>query len=138
MMLLTPVYIIDWLIYGKNGIDARARLMMYDHIEKDGPVPDDVLKSRLLRALPLELGERFRWMSIVMTVVVGAVAVYLIGDKLALYQLPQEPVDYPLTIIRWWLLYLAASLIGTILTSLIALNTYSGRVSTHADNPPVI
>lgn len=111
-----PVHLTEWLIFGTRGIDIRFRLALAHSFEQQalseqGELSDVELKDRLLRALPLRLGDWFPGVAWLLTAVGGVLFIRFAGKSvvrtaLQIHVLFGRPLDYVLLALQWIVFYL--------------------------------
>lgn len=134
-MLFAPKHFTELLIYGEKGIDVRCRLLVWDALKRKG-LTEQQLKDAMLRALPLDFGEKFSVIATIVTALLGVVFIGFATDSvrgsvLQIHRITDGPLDYVLLAIQWWAFYLVVSLVGSCLASIIAFRAYASRVATN-------
>lgn len=135
VLLFAPKHFTELLIYGRKGIDVRCRLVMWRALEGKG-LREGQLKEAMLQALPLDFGEKF---SVAASIVTALLGIAFIGfatgsvreSVLQIHRITDGPLDYVLLAVQWWAFYIFTSLVGSGLTSLVALERYASRIATH-------
>jgi len=132
-VFVAPAHFTELMIYGKRGIDMRCRLALWRALKRKG-LPEEQMKNALLNALPLGLGEWFSVGAGLVTMIAGFSFIWLASRPvreftLQIHRLTNGPSDYVLLMIQWIGFYLAMSLAGSCLTSIIALAVYASRIA---------
>jgi hypothetical protein len=109
--------------------------LLWDALKGKG-LTDQQLKDELLRALPLEFGERFTVGAGVFTLVLGVLFIWLASESvrefvLQIHRISDGPLDYILLLAQWWGFHLAMSLVGSCLASIVAFEVYASRIAKH-------
>lgn len=134
-LLFAPKHFTELLIYGKKGIDARSRLVAWDALKRKG-LREQQLKDAMLRALPLDFGEKFSLAASIVTVLLGIAFIAFATDSiresvLQIHRITDGPLDYVLLAIQWWAFYILLSLVSSFLTSIVAFQLYASRIAKH-------
>lgn len=134
-LLFAPVHFTELAIYGRNGIDVRSRLLLWDALHQKR-LTEHQLKDAMLQVLPLDFGERFLVAAGIATLVLGVLFIWLATDPvrnfiLQIHRLTDGPVDYALLAVQWLAFYFIMSAVASCLTSIVAFNAYASRIAKH-------
>jgi hypothetical protein len=134
-VFFTPKHFTELVIYGKKGVDARSRLLLWDALKRKGLI-EQQLKDIMLQALPLDFGEKFSVAAGIVTLVLGIAFIGFATDSirellLQIHRITDGPLDYVLLAIQWWLFYIVVSLVSSLLVSIVAFQMYASRIAKH-------
>ncbi len=134
-VFLAPKHFTELLIYGKKGVDARSRLLLWDALKRKGLI-EQQLKDTMLQALPLDFGEKFSVAATIVTLVLGIAFIGFTTDSMReflfqIHRITDGPLDYVLLAIQWWMFYIVVSLVSSLLVSIAAFERYASRIATH-------
>src|SRR5205823_167114 len=135
-LFFAPKHFTELLIYGKKGIDARARILLYGALKRKGLTEQQQWKDALLRALPRDFGEKFSVAATTVTALLGVAFIGFATDSvrefvLQIHRITDGPLDYVLLAIQWWAFYMVVSLVSSGFVSVIAFQRYASRIETH-------
>lgn len=134
-LLFAPKHFTELAIFGKRGIDARSRLLLWDAFKRKG-LRDQQLKDAMLKTLPLNFGEKFGVIAGIVTILLGSAFIRFASDwlrefALQIHRVTDGPLDYTLLALQWWAFYMAVSLVGSAIVSIVAFQVYASRIAEH-------
>jgi len=98
MLLTAPVHCTGLLIFGQSGLDVRTRLLLYQAFKKR-ELSAEEMKAQFSEVLPLQLGERFSKISLLVTMILGILFIAFSSDTIRMpipqiHHLFDGPLDY--------------------------------------------